>query len=365
VAPGDSINTRWTVKSFYNNGSDSTLAAAFNLRLVRQVAQPGSFQLLTPANNSRFVTAPTNNAPLNITWQASANATNYEWLVDFPNGNFSAPILSFPSANNGAATNLTLLNRSVDSLLNSFLVLPGDSSSLIWTVRAINGPLSRLADTTFNIRLVRDAQISNFNLLSPANNARLEVRGPASTPVNITWQTATSPAAAPIRYTWLADPAANFNSPLLQFASDNQGANTQLSLTTGIIDSLLNLAGVPIGDSITITWTVNARSGVSNKLASSPQQLKLIRVGLTSSFQSIELSKVRMYPNPSDGEVTLEASDVVLWMVVRDLLGAEVLRMQPNEATVKLQLQHLPAGMYLIQGETRQGSFNERVLLKR
>lgn len=365
VAPGDSINTRWTVKSFYNNGSDSTLAAAFNLRLVRQVAQPGSFQLLTPTNNSRFVTAPNNNTPLNITWQASANATNYEWLVDFPNGNFSAPILSFPAANNGTATNLTLLNRSVDSLLNLFLVLPGDSSSLIWTVRASNGPLSRFADTTFSILLVRDAQISNFNLLTPANNARLEVRGPASTPINITWQAATSPAAAPIRYTWLADPAGNFNSPLLRFASDNQGANTQLSLTTGIIDSLLNLAGVAIGDSINITWTVNARSGVSNKLASSPQQLRLIRVGLTSSVPSIELSKVRMYPNPSEGEVTLEASDVILWIVVRDLLGAEVLRMQPNEPTVKLQLQHLPAGMYLIQGETRQGSFNERLLRKR
>jgi 2',3'-cyclic-nucleotide 2'-phosphodiesterase (5'-nucleotidase family) len=322
--------------------------------------------LVAPANNSRLLTSPTNSTPVQIVWNRAINAQLYKWSLTTATGNFAPGLVNIVSNNNGTDTTLTLTVSRIDSLLASLGVAPGDSINTRWTVKSFysNGSDSTLA-AAFNLRLVRDAQISNFNLLLPTSNARIVVRGPASTPVNITWQTATSPAAAPIRYTWLADPAANFNSPLLQFASDNQGANTQLSLTTGIIDSLLNLAGVPIGDSITISWTVSARSGISSKLASSPQQLRFIRVGLTSSVPSIELSKVRMYPNPSEGEVTLEASDVILLIVVRDLLGAEVLRMQPNEATVKLQLQHLPAGMYLIQGETRQGSFNERLLRKR
>lgn len=321
--------------------------------------------LLLPANNTRLVTSPTNSTAVQISWTPAIGTQSYKWSLDTLGGAFAPGLVNLASNNNGTDTTLTLTVSTIDSLLASLGVAPGDSINTRWTVKAFVGVTDSSLATAFNLKLVRDAQISNFNLLTPANNARLEVRGPASTPVNITWQTATSPATAPIRYTWLADPAANFNSPLLQFASDNQGANTQLSLTTGIIDSLLNLAGVPIGDSITISWTVSARSGISSKLASIPQQLKFIRVGLTSSVQSIELSKVRMYPNPSEGEVTLETNDLILWIVVRDLLGAEVLRMQPNEATVKLQLQHLPASMYLIQGETRQGSFNERVLLKR
>lgn len=365
VAPGDSINTRWTVKSFYNSGADSTVASAFNLKLVRQVAAPGAFTLVGPANNTRLLTEAGNNSAVTINWRASANATRYEWMVDFPNGDFSAPLFTFPARNNGADTVLVLLNRSIDSLLNISGVLPGDSSDLIWTVRAINAPLTRLATAPFNIRLVRSAQISAFNLLSPSNNGRVEVRGPASTPVNMTWEAATSQAAAPLRYRWLADPAGNFSNPALSFASNGNGANNQLTLTTGAIDTLLAANGIAIGDSLTLQWTVEARSGVSTRLASSTFTVRLIRVGLTTSVAENSLVQVKLYPNPANAQATVSASAEIRSLSIRNLVGAEVKRIEANSNDVLLELHDLPAGTYLLQGVTTAGSFTRRLVVTR
>jgi 2',3'-cyclic-nucleotide 2'-phosphodiesterase (5'-nucleotidase family) len=366
IQPGDSVNLQWSVRAINAAGTDSILASApRNIRLVRQVAAPGAFTLVGPANNTRLLTEAGNNSAVTINWRASANATRYEWMVDFPTGDFSSPIFTFPARNNGADTVLVLLNRSIDSLLNISGVLPGDSSDLIWTVRAINAPLTRLATAPFNIRLVRSAQISAFNLLSPSNNGRVEVRGPASTPVNITWEAATSQAAAPIRYRWLADPAGNFSNPALSFASNGNGANNQLTLTTGAIDTLLAANGIAIGDSLTLQWTVEARSGVSTRLASSTFTVRFIRVGLTTSVAENSLVQVKLYPNPAIAQATVSASAEIRSLSIRNLVGAEVKRIEANSNDVILELHDLPAGTYLVQGVTTAGSFTRRLVVTR
>lgn len=366
VAQGDSIQTKWTVKAFYNNGADSTLAVPFSLKLVRQPVQLSTFTLLTPANNTRLVTEPLNNTAINISWRASTNATNYEWVADFPGGNFSNPVLAFPARNNGADTVLVLLNRSIDSLLNIFNVLPGDSSELIWSVRASNGNVSRLATTPFNIKLVRSAQISSFNLLTPANNTRLEVRGPANTPVIITWQATTTGAATVTRYSWLADPAGNFAAAAIRLLADSAGAGARLSLTTGAIDTLLANAGVAVGDSLSLQWTVEASSGVSTRLAATPFTIRLIRVGLTSSIEKLDEASVKMYPNPANDQLRLKVVDAQLdWVAIYDMMGAEILRLPVNASETTLELHGLNAGTYLVKGHTTKGVFTKRLLIQR
>ncbi len=366
VAPGDSIQTKWTVKAFYNSGADSTLAVAFSLKLVRQPVQLGAFTLLSPANNTRLVTEPFNNTAINISWHAATNATTYEWVADLPGGNFSNPVLAFPARNNGTDTVLVLLNRSIDSLLNIFNVLPGDSTELIWSVRASNGNVSLLATTPFNIKLVRSAQLSSFNLLSPANNTRLEVRGPANTPVVISWQPTTSAATAVTRYSWLADPAGNFASAAIRLLADSAGTGARLSLTTGAIDTLLANAGVAIGDSLSLQWTIEASSGVSARLAATPFNIRLIRVGLTSSVELLSQAKVNMYPNPANEALKLVAVDgQLIWVAIYDMLGAEVMRSTVNGVETTFELSHLNPGTYLVKGQTNQGIFTKRLLIQR
>jgi 2',3'-cyclic-nucleotide 2'-phosphodiesterase (5'-nucleotidase family) len=366
VAQGDSIQTKWTVKSFYNSGADSTLAAPFNLKLVRQPVQLGTFTLLTPANNTRLVTEPLNNSAINISWIAAVNAVNYEWVAHFPGGDFSNPVLAFPSLNNGTDTVLVLLNRSIDSLLNIFNILPGDSSELIWSIRATNGNVSRLAAAPFNIKLVRSAQISSFNLLTPANNTRLEVRGPANTPVVITWQPATTGAAAVTRYSWLADPAGNFASAAIRLTADSAGAGARLSLTAGALDALLANAGVAIGDSLSLEWTVEAQNGISSRLAAPAFNIRLIRVGLTSSIENLSLSALKMYPNPANNQLKLELKDAQLeWVAIYDMKGAEILRLSVNATETTLELGQLAVGSYVLRGQTNKGAFTKRLLIQR
>ncbi|MCH8554681.1 MAG: GEVED domain-containing protein [Schleiferiaceae bacterium] len=123
------------------------------------------------------------------------------------------------------------------------------------------------------------AALNPFALLSPPDNALLLVAGPANNPIVVEWES----AGAGANYDWLADlPTGNFTTPLVTLPSDNNGADTTLTLTVGAVDALLASLGVNIGDTATISWTVRATSGADTVMATQPFTLSLVRLGVAA-----------------------------------------------------------------------------------
>ena len=123
--------------------------------------------------------------------------------------------------------------------------------------------------------------LSAFNLVSPANNSRLEVEENNASLVNINW----TKSANATRYKWFATTTTgSFATPLFSLASNNSGADSVLTLTSGTIDLLLNTFGIKRTDSITLKWTVFAYLNNDSLKATQDWNITLVRKRILGSF---------------------------------------------------------------------------------
>lgn len=77
---------------------------------------------------------------------------------------------------------------------------------------------------------------------------------------------------------------------------------------------------------------------------------------LTVGVRDLNIEKLRMMPNPTLGEVTLLNADEIYFFEVTDLLGQRVQLMQTNgQSSPTFDISQLPAGLYLVNGFSREG----------
>jgi hypothetical protein len=99
-----------------------------------------------------------NTDEINITWEESVAASGedvtYEWLADELDGDFSTPLLTVPSDEDGLSNEVTLTLGQIDAALASIGVAIGSTTNVKWTIRATEGSNKRLANTprTLSIR---------------------------------------------------------------------------------------------------------------------------------------------------------------------------------------------------------------------
>ena len=118
------------------------------------------------------------------------------------------------------------------------------------------------------------APLNPFNLLSPANNTLVVTEPANTTPIQINW----SRSINAVTYKWfLTTVAGSFTSPLLTVASNNSGADTSLTLTSGGIDAILASLNVSQGDSVKTKWTVFAYKGSDSLQATQVFNITLAR----------------------------------------------------------------------------------------
>ena len=120
------------------------------------------FNLVAPANNTTLNIQGDPTQTAQIRWRTSTRTggvgtTTYEWLLDVPAGDFSNPVLR---VNAGADTSLTLTYGQIVDSLAAKGVPVGGSFAGRWTVRAINGPVNRLANIPFTITINRGVMTS-------------------------------------------------------------------------------------------------------------------------------------------------------------------------------------------------------------
>ncbi len=193
-------------------------------------------------------------------------------------------------------------------------------------------------------------QLSNFNLLSPANNARLAVKDNDTTGVRITWES----SQAATTYEWLADlPGGDFSIPIVTLPADNNGSSTSLSLTSGTISTLLGTLGVNNGDSVSIIWTVKASAGADEMLANTPNNLKLVRLLISGIDNNMYKGNFKLYPNPAEDMITVENySSEVMNYIIKDVTGRDIKSGLVNSSS-SIELNELSSGVYFIELSTK------------
>lgn len=271
----------------YTNGETED----YNIRLVNPSNASDPF-LLAPANNTFLNVNGPASSVATINWNRSIpfngtaqSAVRYSWqLADRIAGSFSAPLLTLASNSNGADTALVLNFQQLDAALQGLSVAVGDTVRGMWRVRAIVGNDTVHSFQTWNIDIRRGTvteALAAFNLLAPANGTVLPVAGPGSQAVNISWNRSVEGNNNPVTYQWLAiAPGGSFNTPTVALNSNNNGADTMLTLTFAQIDALLASLNFNVGDSAILDWTVRATSGSFNRFAVQTWRVRLFRGGI-------------------------------------------------------------------------------------
>ncbi len=68
-------------------------------------------------------------------------------------------------------------------------------------------------------------------------------------------------------------------------------------------------------------------------------------------------SGIKIYPNPAQSEITIETSDKTsVQIIVKDLLGRELLAVNSNSSKTTMDISALSAGVYLLQVQSKNGS---------
>ncbi len=116
------------------------------------------FNLLSPASGTVLPVEGASTTPVVIDWEdASINtggSLTYEWLLDNPGGDFSAPLFTSPSDNSGADSELTLDMGIVHNLLTTLGASVGDTVNYIWQARASGSGLDKFAVAEFDITFI-------------------------------------------------------------------------------------------------------------------------------------------------------------------------------------------------------------------
>lgn len=296
---GDTVTAIWSARA--SGGFKSLLATnnPYTITLIRgDVINP--FDLLTPGDPTIVNVTGDENKTADISWtSAGLGNINYDWKLDVIGGNFTNPITSIPSANSGSDTTLSIPFGDIETLLINNGLNIGDTLKAIWDVEASNSAGNAFsANGPYEVWFIRGSVIRAFDLTAPANNTRLLVEGDATTPVNITWQSAGN---GNYTYEWQLDlPGGNFSPPIASVDADNNGTSNSLSLDYAAVDNLLASLGLALGDSVDAIWTVRATEGTDVITAQSSYDIRFIRGALTVPF---------ILTGPADGSIMTVAGN--------------------------------------------------------
>lgn len=406
--------------------SGAGLAPVSNFRLMIEAILnvPDSltpFALATPANNSTYTATGT--GLVTITWQksqravGSAPAVTYEWIADDPTGNFTNPIVTLPSNNNGLDTFLILTDAQINALLAANNVPPGVPVDVKWTVKATSGSLNRFANQPFNITLIGTAPCtapSSVNASAGCDTAfvtwtsgtnklssRIEFGPTGFTPgtgtliTGITANSATITGLLPgtgyeLIVTDSCASGLSLPSPKVAFSTDPLPVATFTSGTPTVTATnatvTFNAAASQnantyswdfgngtqgTGVNPTATYTANGTYTVTliatNDCGSDTATSTVVIQGI--NVRENLLTSVFVFPNPSSGIFTLKGMHSLtnVRITVVDLSGKVVMKKQLDNGITEivLDLSKLASGTYQLQLTSNEGSAVKSLIINK
>ncbi|CAH1002052.1 hypothetical protein LEM8419_02967 [Neolewinella maritima] len=198
-------------------------------------------------------------------------------------------------------------------------------------------------------------------ILAPLDGDTLAIGGSNQQPFRVNYAPTTDPDGDTVIYVWQLAADADFDSVL--FAA-NTGRDTFFETNFGTVATLLDSAGVNLGDTATLYHRVLASDG-SNYRPSAGVSIKLGRDSIVGTRDFLPLGfAVRAYPNPlREGQsLTYEIATheaftgrLLLYTQLGQLQQDRVVDARVGEQRVAVDMSSLPSGTYFLMLRNSDG----------
>ena len=223
-----------------------------------------TFKLTSPASNDTLsVNIGNPNEFIDFNWEASSSGLNspitYTILFDKVDGNFSSPLLTKQSNNNGASVTASITQKELHDL--AIAINSKDSfANAIWTVKANNGsPNIVSAQIKHTVVIPTSSKgISKNQLELPTDNSYMLIDGNnALTNYSFKWgKSEVTDKNDTVKYVLLIDNIkGDFTNPIFSILADNNGSNNIVTKTNEEWYSLFDKKELSSG---AFKWTVKA-----------------------------------------------------------------------------------------------------------
>jgi hypothetical protein len=261
----------------------------------------------------------------------------------------TTPILG--TAGNGNATGFAAFDQR-----NNALIVASSNNA----IAAFPSPV----DVT-DMDLVNDTVPMAGEITSPADGATLTLEGADNTAFVAQWTEGTDAEGDDLSYRWQLSPTADFSGAILVDAVT--GDATMFETTFGVVNAILENAGVEAGGTITVYHRVVAFDGY-NYDASMPSAVTLTRGVITAEPGALlptEFAVLGTAPNPARDRAVLRVDlpqTARVAVEVYDVMGRRVVSAPATDLgsgsarTLTLDLSSLASGTYVYRVRAEMGS---------
>jgi hypothetical protein len=267
--------------------------------------------------------------------------------VPYQGSPVSAPFFGFLPTNGRIADSLSLIT-------NPNMSAAKGKAYCDTVVRFVAPRIAQQLDLTGAVTL------NNFSLLSPANNAMLDIYDSASLFFMASWGKSHVSMAMPgsTTYTFELDfDTANFKAPFFTFPLMD---STSIVAPQSAIYGLLTSLGVGNNQSVNLKWRVVAKNMVYNKVSSDMNKVRLTKkmpVGIKEADLNLF---VTVYPNPANDYVKVNMDNTkapINSLVVYDIMGREVINLNSvNAHNYTINTSGFNPGIYIMNVRTSNGA---------
>ncbi|MEQ8324097.1 MAG: SusE domain-containing protein [Vicingaceae bacterium] len=349
----------WTVRSVLL-GKYSDTAKAFTVVVTRKTL---GFNLTSPSNNNVVTLEGGQNKLFDWSDLNHYASVKYKLEFDDTSGNFSNPLYSGFSPNNGANSNYSIGHEELYYGLffdNNYAI--GDSLHLQWTASAEDSAYREYASSNRNILLIRGN--IGFSLVFPQNNVLIQSKKGSN--YSFFWD---SVPRDNVTYEWLFDTigADLTDSASFQLRSDNGGMNAHFLADFAFLDSIMNFYGVDYLDTLKGKWTIRALKNGNLEYSLETYSLNILRAHPVGINQLGLADQVSVIPNPADEGVWIKWPNN--WSVdqleVRDMSGRKLISSRPmGIGMAELQVTNLENGAYILVLINAEQQINLRFLVQ-
>lgn len=239
-----------------------------------------------------------------------------------------------------------------------------------------DGLYANIHTTTFGAGELRGQILGETNsfvdsasmITGPGGGTTVSVEGGAASAFTATWDATTDPDGNPLAYIWELSASSDFSSNILEV---NVGDNTNFTTDFATVDSILNDAGLSVGDSILLYHRATAIDGAVG-LVGEADSVFLKRGNISVSNEGISTEEVSIYPSPTVDNVVVDlelenSKTVDIRLFTLD--GKEVYRaseaLTAGKIKTRIQMGRFPSGIYQLMITDEQGNRIARKVVKR